>query len=70
MTSSSETTTGFSRRSVMVGLGAAATLAACGGGKTADQAAGGGGRHMDVLRDRQRGRGADLAITRGLDLGG
>ncbi len=44
MTSSSETPTGFSRRSVMVGLGAAATLAACGGGKTADQAAQGGGQ--------------------------
>jgi multiple sugar transport system substrate-binding protein len=44
MTSSNETTTGFSRRQVMVGLGAAATLAACGGGKTAGQAATGGGQ--------------------------
>ncbi len=42
MTSSNETTTGFTRRSVVAGLGAAATLAACGGGKTATDAATGG----------------------------
>ncbi len=44
MTSSNETSTGFSRRQVVVGLGAAAALAACGGGKTAGEAAAGGGR--------------------------
>src|SRR3954451_16643710 len=42
MTSSNDPGRGFSRRHVLAGLGAAATLAACGGGKTAGEAAGGG----------------------------
>ncbi len=44
MTSSNDTTSGLSRRSLMaVGIGATATtLAACGGGKSAGEAAGGG----------------------------
>jgi multiple sugar transport system substrate-binding protein len=42
MTSSNDPGRGLSRRHVLAGLGAAATLAACGGGKTAGEAAGGG----------------------------
>jgi len=65
MTSSNETTTGFTRRSVVVGLGAAATLAACGGGKTATDAANPGGATQGTFSGKYEGPPVTLSYWNG-----